>query len=126
MTWTFVSGGNTSKANQNGIYGTQGAAAAPNMPGGRQEAVGWADASGNLWLFGGEGLDSTGTANGILDDLWVYNTGTNQWTWVMGGNVANQTGQYSTTPFVGAPNTTNAAGTAGLPSGSSSTMPGSR
>jgi Galactose oxidase, central domain len=125
-TWTFVSGGNTSKANQNGIYGTQGAAAATNMPGGRQEAVGWADANGNLWLFGGEGLDSTGTANGILNDLWVYNIGTNQWTWVMGGNVANQTGQYSTTPFVGAPNTTNAAGTAGLPSGSSSTMPGSR
>ena len=26
-----------------------------NMPGGRQEAAGWADASGNLWLFGGEG-----------------------------------------------------------------------
>jgi hypothetical protein len=125
-TWTFVSGGNTFKANQNGAYGAQGTAASTNMPGGRQEAVGWADANGNLWLFGGEGLDSTGIPNGILDDLWVYNIGSSQWTWVMGNNVANQTGEYSTTPFVGAPNTTNAAGTVGLPSGASSTMPGSR
>jgi len=50
--WVFVSGGNTNKANQNGIYGTQGTAASTNMPGGRQEAAAWADANGNLWLFG--------------------------------------------------------------------------
>ncbi len=55
-----------------------------NIPGGRHEAVGWADANGNLWLFGGEGEDSVGTANGILNDLWVYNIASNQWTYVMG------------------------------------------
>jgi hypothetical protein len=71
--WVFVSGGNTNKKNQNGIYGTQGTAASTNMPGGRQEAVGWADANGNLWLFGGEGEDSVGTGSGILNDLWMYN-----------------------------------------------------
>ena len=112
--WVFVSGGNTNKANQNGIYGTQGTAASTNMPGGRQEAAAWADANGNLWLFGGEGQDSVGTTNGILNDLWVYNIAGNQWTWVMGSNKANQTGNYPAQPVTGAVSTITAAGTCGL------------
>jgi hypothetical protein len=134
--WVFVSGGNTNKANQNGIYGTQGTAASTNMPGGRQEAAGWADANGNLWLFGGEGQDSIGTANGILNDLWVYNIAGNQWTWVTGSNKANQTGAYPAQPVTGAVSTTTAAGTCGLAIGDlplscqavtlTGTLPGSR
>lgn len=124
--WVFVSGGNTNKANQNGIYGTQGTPAATNMPGGRQEAVGWADANGNLWLFGGEGLDSAGTANGILNDLWVYNIASKEWTFVLGSTTANQTGIYGLQPMVGPPNTTGAAGTVGLTGATSGTLPGSR
>jgi len=112
--WVFVSGGNTNKANQNGIYGAQGTAVSTNMPGGRQEAAAWADANGNLWLFGGEGQDSAGTVNGILNDLWVYNIAANQWTWVMGSNKANQTGAYPAQPVTGAVSTTTAAGTCGL------------
>jgi Galactose oxidase, central domain/Kelch motif len=112
--WIFVSGGNTNKANQNGIYGTQGTAASTNMPGGRQEAAGWADANGNLWLFAGEGEDSVGTANGILNDLWVYNIANNQWTWVTGSDKANQTGTYPAQPVIGSVSTTTAAGTCGL------------
>jgi hypothetical protein len=129
--WVFVSGGNTNKANQNGIYG-----ASTNVPGGRQEAVGWADANGNLWLFGGEGEDSVGTGNGILNDLWVYNIAGNQWTFVGGSNKANQTGTYPAQPVTGAVNTTFAAGTCGLAVGDqplscpavalSSAFPGSR
>jgi len=125
-TWVWVSGGNTNKANQNGIYGTQGTAAATNMPGGRQQSVGWADANGNLWLFGGEGMDATGTPNGILNDLWVYNIASGKWTFVTGSTAANQTGDYPAVPSVGAPNTTAAAGTEGLSAGSTSTLPGSR
>jgi hypothetical protein len=118
--WTFVSGGVTSTANHNGSYsGTE-------IPGGRQEAVGWADKSGNLWLFGGEGLDSVGTPNGILNDLWVYNIAGNQWTFVTGSNMANQTGTYGAQPFVGPTNTIAAAGSVGLPSGTLNTLPGSR
>ena len=113
-TWTFVSGGTTNQVNQNGIYGTQGTAAATNMPGGRQEAAGWVDASGNLWLFGGEGEDATGTPNGILNDLWVYNVAGNQWTWVAGSNAANRTGTYPAQPVTGPVSTTTAAGTCGL------------
>lgn len=52
-------------------------AAAGNLPGGRHDPVswkdanGWADAGGNLWLFGGKGYDSAGTL-GDLNDLWKY------------------------------------------------------
>jgi hypothetical protein len=122
--WVFVSGNKT--FNVNGIYGAQGTAATTNLPGGRQEAVSWADASGNLWLFGGEGLDSTGTPNGILNDLWVYKISTNEWTWVAGSKTANQTGDYGTQPFVGPPTTVGAAGTVGLATGATGTFPGSR
>lgn len=114
--WVFVSGGNTNKANQNGIYGTQGTGASANMPGGRQEAAGWADANGNLWLFGGEGEDSVGTGSGtgILNDLWVYNIASKQWTWVTGSNMADQTGTYPVQAVTGPVSTTTAAGTCGL------------
>jgi hypothetical protein len=121
--WTLVSA--TSTANQNGVYGTQGTSAATNMPGGRQEAVGWADANGNLWLFGGEGEDSVGTNAGILNDLWVFNITSKQWTWVTGSTTANQTGDYGQLPVIGPPSTVNAAGTVGL-TGTPGTFPGSR
>jgi hypothetical protein len=117
-TWTYVPGTGSVTANQKGVYGTQGVSAGTNMPGSRQEAVGWADASGNLWLFGGEGLDSAGTKNGVLNDLWVYNIASKQWTWVTGSNMANQTGDYEAQPVVGPVNTTGAAGTCGLTTGS--------
>jgi hypothetical protein len=54
-----------------GVYGSQGTAAAGNVPGARYPAVSWTDASGNLWLFGGWGYDSAGTS-GYLNDLWMY------------------------------------------------------
>ncbi len=113
-TWTFISG--SSLANQVGIYGTPGVASGTNAPGGRQEAVGWADAAGNLWLFGGEGEDGNNppTANGILDDLWVYNIAAKQWTFAMGDSKANQTGVYEAQPVVGPVSTTGAASTCGL------------
>ncbi len=113
-TWTFISG--SSLANQVGIYGTPGVASGTNAPGGRQEAVGWADAAGNLWLFGGEGEDGNNppTANGILDDLWVYNITANQWTFVMGNTTANQTGVYEAQTVVGPVSTIGAASTCGL------------
>jgi len=113
-TWTFVAG--SSLANQIGIYGTPGTPSGVNAPGGRQEAAGWVDANGNFWLFGGEGEDSNNppTQNGILNDLWEYNPGTNQWTFVMGSSTANQTGVYEAQTVVGPVSTTGAASTCGL------------
>jgi N-acetylneuraminic acid mutarotase len=89
--WTWVSGANV--ANRPGTYGTEGTAAATNLPGARTGAVSWTDPAGNLWLFGGTGVDSKGT-QGALNDLWVYGRG--QWTWVSGANAANQPGAYGT------------------------------
>jgi len=87
--WTWVSGSNTIE--QAGTYGTKGVAASANIPGAREGAVSWTDAKGNLWLFGGYGLDSSGN-QGDLNDLWKYD-GTN-WTWVSGGNTIDQAGTY--------------------------------
>jgi len=89
--WTWVSGSNT--GGQSGSYGTQGVAAAGNVPGARWASVSWTDSSGNLWLFGGWGHDSAGNYD-LLNDLWKYN-GTN-WTWVSGSNTVDQAGSYGT------------------------------
>jgi N-acetylneuraminic acid mutarotase len=84
--WTWVSGSNT--PNVRGVYGTLGVLAASNMPGGRTNAVSWTDNSGNVWLFGGAGLDANGRGED-LNDLWRYSNG--QWTW-MGGPQTTITG----------------------------------
>jgi hypothetical protein len=95
--WTWVGGSNV--ANQQGAYGALGTASANNFPGARDSALGRADASGNLWLFAGEGYDSS-AQYGQLNDLWKYNSG--QWTWEDGADVANQYPVYGT-EGVGAP-----------------------
>ena len=100
--WTWMSGANV--INQTGVYGTQGVAASTNVPGARWSAASWTDKSGNLWLFGGQGYDSTG--NGSLGDLWEYTGG--QWIWTKGPSSVSQSGVYGTTtpgpiiyPYVG-------------------------
>jgi hypothetical protein len=87
--WTWMGG--SSVTNQQGIYGTQGVAAASNVPGARFAAYNWIDASGQLWLFGGVAYDSIATS-GSMNDLWKYSGG--QWTWMGGFKLANQTGIY--------------------------------
>src|ERR1700693_5315718 len=99
--WTWISGGNGDSAS--GVYGTLGTAAASNVPGARYSASSWIDSSGNLWLFGGYGDDSTGSV-GKLNDLWQYSPSTNEWTWISGEDVANVTGVYGTLGTVSASN----------------------
>ena len=100
--WTWVSGSNVTDhvlGALPGTYGTQGVAAAGNNPGTRDAALGWADSSGNLWLFGGYGIDPVGTF-GFYNDLWEFNPSTNQWTWVSGdstiGGFYGRAGVYGT------------------------------
>jgi N-acetylneuraminic acid mutarotase len=100
-TWTWVSGSSTGKSK--GVYGTQGIGAANNVPGARGGSVSWMDSSGNLWLFGGEGLDSTGYG-GDLNDLWEYSPAANRWTWVSGSDAANTYGVYGTEGVAAASN----------------------
>ena len=88
--WAWMSGSNSPTATTiAGSYGAQGVAAASNLPTIRNFGmVSWTDGSGNLWLFGGNGNDSTG-ANGDLNDLWKYDTSSGQWTWVGGSKLIN-------------------------------------
>lgn len=75
--WAWKSGSNSVGPAQggtggpSGVYGTEGTAVAANTPGGRDGSASWIDSSGNLWLFGGQGHDST-TQQGLLNDLWRY------------------------------------------------------
>jgi N-acetylneuraminic acid mutarotase len=89
--WTWMGGSNL--CCQPGTYGTQGTAAPGNVPGARELATKWTDASGNLWLFGGYGFDSAGS-NYMLNDLWKYSAG--QWTWMGGSSFCCQPGSYGT------------------------------
>src|SRR4051812_16503091 len=87
--WTWVSGDKT--VNSNGIYGTQGVAGPANMPGARISSISWTDASGVLWLFGGNGLGQSGA--GVLNDLWKFNA-SGLWTWVGGSKFTLDNGFY--------------------------------
>jgi hypothetical protein len=90
--WTWMSGSNSD--GQPGVYGTKGVPAAGNVPGARAGSVGWTDASGNFWFFGG--ASSTNGAWNNLNDLWRYTPSTGLWTWMSGTNLANQPGVYGT------------------------------
>ena len=88
--WTWISGDNT--PGSSGVYGAINVAAASNKPGAREAAVSWIDDAGNGWLFGGQGLASTGY--GYLNDLWKYDPTSNVWTWIKGENTVNSVGSF--------------------------------
>lgn len=93
--WTFI-GGSTNlptSAPNKGIYGTLGQPSPTNLPGPRLAAVTWADAQGNLWMYGGEGNDSRGYG-GYLGDLWEYTPSTGEWTWMGGSPINSAAVQY--------------------------------
>jgi hypothetical protein len=92
--WTWIGGSSTYPAAScsaslpdecglPGVYGTMQTPAAGNIPGQRDGAASWTDSQGNLWLFGGNGIDSIGKW-GYLNDLWEYNPSTNEWAWMAG------------------------------------------
>ncbi|HEX4074532.1 MAG TPA: hypothetical protein VHX49_03940 [Candidatus Acidoferrales bacterium] len=89
--WMWAAGPDTGQPN--GVYGNMGTAATTNNPGGRQTPATWTDSSRDLWLFGGYGLDSTGTLL-PMNDLWKYSNGV--WTWVAGPDLGGQKGVYGT------------------------------
>jgi N-acetylneuraminic acid mutarotase len=86
--WTWVSGSAT--VNAQGVYGTASVASTANFPGARYGAIGWIDSGGNLRLFGG--LDNQ---YGLVDEGWIYLTGTAQWAWVSGAP-GTSVGTYGT------------------------------
>jgi hypothetical protein len=73
--WIWIKGPNS--VSQKGVYGLAPTpitwANVGNNPGSRWGSAYWIDKSGELWLFGGEGFDASGSnGNGLLNDLWRY------------------------------------------------------
>ena len=65
-------GSDTDRYNGSAKYGTKGTPSAQNVPGARYAGQAWVDNRGGLlWIFGGYGLDASGTA-GYLSDTWTY------------------------------------------------------
>jgi N-acetylneuraminic acid mutarotase len=86
--WAWI-GGNVDPAKSSaGVYGTMGVAAPGNIPGERAGAAHWVDKSGNLWLYGGGGLDSQGNS-GCLSDMWEYSPSASAWTWAAGDRLVS-------------------------------------
>lgn len=89
--WTWMGGSNAWSAC---VPGTQGVPAPTNSPGSRIFFNTATDASGNFWLFGGNGYVSSGGQT--LNDLWKYDVSTNNWTWMKGSTTGSVVGTYGT------------------------------
>ncbi len=86
--WTWMKGDSTVGSSPFINYGVKGVSAPGNQPGPLQGAVNWVDSAGNFWLFGGL------LQGKYRNDLWKYNPGTNEWTWVFGDSTGNNPATY--------------------------------
>ena len=91
--WAWIKGSDADCPQ--GIWGTQGISSPANNPGCRGDFLTWVDTSGNFWLFGGGAADINNNY-GVLNDLWKYDIGINEWTWMKGANIRNDPGYYGT------------------------------
>ncbi len=90
--WAWIRG--SSSGSVPGHYGSQGVSSPQNYPGSRAYGCAtWTDTTGNLWLFGGLGIDGMGYF-GNLNDLWKYDVSLNEWTWMEGNATVNSIGYY--------------------------------
>jgi VCBS repeat-containing protein len=84
--WTHVCGPTTL-----GDAGTRTAHGSAGSPAARAAGSGWVTADGDLWLIGGfKGR------KGSYNDVWIYNIGTNIWTWKLGSSNLDVVGTYGT------------------------------
>jgi N-acetylneuraminic acid mutarotase len=74
--WTWMSGDST--VNGHTKWGTVGIPSPHINPEARKEALGWTDAKGNLWLWGGS---NTSLRLGHESVIWKYDPSFNQWTY---------------------------------------------
>jgi N-acetylneuraminic acid mutarotase len=101
--WTWIAGANV--RDPQGVYGTRGVPAPSNGPGGRDQAVSWRGSDDKLWLFGGYGLDGAIHGDTMLNDLWCFDPGPREWTWVSGSSSGSQDGLYGVKGIADAANT---------------------
>jgi len=87
--WAWIKGAQV--ADQPGVYGSLGVPAAANDPGARHKMVSIRDASGDVYLMGGE----VGYYN-VYNDVWKYKVATNEWVWIKGDDKINRPPVYGT------------------------------
>ena len=98
--WTWMNGNNVS--NSAGVYGVQGVVAPANVSPALYHCFQWTDLQGRFWIFGGGDVN-----NNQHCDLWMYDPGTNMWTWMKGPNTVQTNGVYGAQ---GVPNIANNPG----------------
>lgn len=87
--WTWIAGSNV--ANAPSTF-TQKCVPSSNYPGSRYEnRCAWTDDCGRFWQYGG-----FGGGIGTLNDLWMFDPNTTQFTWVGGSTLQAQPGNYGT------------------------------
>jgi hypothetical protein len=96
--WTCVIGSSASVSERGdrgipGAYGRVGDFDDGYTPGGRENASGWTDKEGNLWLFGGWGRDSVNQF-GALNDMWEFDPSAGNWAWIDGAEDVGSSGIY--------------------------------
>ncbi len=87
--WTWMKGSSVINASSN--YGIKRVGAPGNNPGARFSYPKWHDNQGNFWIMGGSNYPGTI----LYNDLWKYEIGSNQWTWMSGSNLINDLGVYT-------------------------------
>lgn len=80
--WICMKG--PAETNNRGHYGVKGVEASENVPPSRWCGTSWKDEDDNFYIFGGSNLRM-----GVFNDVWKYNTHTNNWTWIAGPDSAN-------------------------------------
>ncbi len=82
--WTWMKG--SGSIDQTVNQGTKGIADPTNLPAGRLSAESWVDKNGNLWMFGGDAsvLGNGNVFSSVMNDLWMFDIRTNEWTWITG------------------------------------------
>jgi len=91
--WAWMKGADT--VNQTGNYGVIGVEDPANVPCARLSYSNLKDAQGNFWIFGGvfwQGPPIQMIYN--LNDMWRFNPLTNNFTWMSGSNLADDSGSY--------------------------------
>ena len=76
--WTWMGG--SANVDDSGQYHVLGQPSKLSYPSGRVTNVFWKDAGGNFWLYGG----SQYTHDLMFQDIWSFNPGNQNWTWVKG------------------------------------------
>jgi hypothetical protein len=87
--WTWVRGISN---NSQPVYGTMGVPASTNNPGSRIAYARWQDASGDFWFMNGSTVNGNAKDH---NDVWRYDPVADEWTWMLGLQAVNDTGNYS-------------------------------